>query len=51
MKEFSIFSFILGVAGGAALAAWVIKEQSKTAANTTPTTTGKLPATEYPKPS
>lgn len=46
MKEFSLFSFILGAAGGAALAAWVIKSQS-----TSPSTTGALAqARTYPGP-
>jgi len=43
--KFSLFSFILGAAGGAALAAWAIKASTATAANTQPSTTGAI----YPR--
>lgn len=39
MKDFSLFSFILGAAGGAALAAWIIKSGT----SPVPSSTGALP--------
>lgn len=39
MKDFSLFSFILGAAGGAALASWIIKSSTSSAANAQPSGT------------